>query len=214
MFEDSTYVVVEDKGPVYYGIIRIAVSDDGHEAEISAPFWGFLKTHEGKNIINLNQNIKISASLEGSGELSEEAVKLGYTPGSKSVWGSNTALPFNYFIKSTEIVSLTSELNLPSIFELKQNYPNPFNPSTTINYTIQSKVKSENANVASEFSLSNVTLKIYDILGREVETLVNENQKPGNYKILFDGSNFPSGVYYYQLKSGNFNQTKKMILAK
>ncbi len=101
MFSDSTYVVVEDKGPVHQGIIEIAISEDGHEAEMKAPFWGFLKTPEGENIIDVNRNIIVSASLEASGELSEEAVNNGHTTGSKSFWGSNTAEPFSYFIKSS-----------------------------------------------------------------------------------------------------------------
>ncbi|MCK5455588.1 MAG: hypothetical protein KAI45_00585, partial [Melioribacteraceae bacterium] len=101
MFSDSSYVAVKDKGPVYQGIIEIAISEDGHEAEMNAPFWGFLKTPEGDNIIDVNRNIIVSASLEASGELSEEALRLGYAPGSKSVWGSDTADPFSYYVKSS-----------------------------------------------------------------------------------------------------------------
>ncbi|MFZ1289401.1 MAG: T9SS type A sorting domain-containing protein [Melioribacteraceae bacterium] len=205
MFEDSTYVVVEDKGPVYYGIIKIAVSEDGHEAEISAPFWGFLKTPEGKNLIDVNQNIKVSASLEGSGELSEEAIKLGYTTGSKSVWGSNTAESFNYFVKSTA-VAIYSEETIPMSFELFQNYPNPFNPTTTIKYSIPSSLETQN--------FASLQLIVYDILGREVATIVNKKQSPGNYEIIFDGKNLSSGVYYYQLKNNQHVITQKMLLIK
>ncbi|MBK8944882.1 MAG: T9SS type A sorting domain-containing protein [Ignavibacteriae bacterium] len=94
---------------------------------------------------------------------------------------------------------------LPKDFELSQNYPNPFNPTTTIKYSIPQKVKSEK---------SNVKLVVFDILGREVKTLVNKNQKPGNYEITFDGSNLSSGVYFYRLQSGEFANTKKLILMK
>ncbi len=73
-------------------------------------------------------------------------------------------------------------------------------------------MKGETANVASGFSLSNVKLKIYDILGREIATLVNETQKPGNYKITWNANNQPSGIYFYKLTAGNFVETKKMIL--
>ena len=84
-FDDSSRVLVEDRGPVIQGIITIAVSDDGHRAEIKAPMWGFLKSPEGNPIISTGQEIVVSASLEASGELSEEAAKLGFVPGSKSV---------------------------------------------------------------------------------------------------------------------------------
>ena len=83
---------------------------------------------------------------------------------------------------------------------LNQNYPNPFNPSTSIQYAISSKQL--------------VTLKVYDILGSEVATLVNEGKSVGAYEIKFDASKLSSGVYFYQLKAGNFVDTKKMILIK
>lgn len=87
-----------------------------------------------------------------------------------------------------------------NIFYLNQNYPNPFNPITNINY---------------EISQTNfVTLKVYDVLGQLIKTLVNEEKKSGSYSVTFDGSNFSSGMYFYQMKVGNFVQTKKMILLK
>ena len=88
----------------------------------------------------------------------------------------------------------------PSIFRLFQNYPNPFNPSTKIKYSIP---KAEN-----------VTLKIYDILGRQIKTLVNEEKPAGKYSVEFNGSSLPSGVYFYQIKAGNYIKTKKMLLLK
>ncbi|RJP60166.1 MAG: T9SS C-terminal target domain-containing protein [Ignavibacteriales bacterium] len=91
----------------------------------------------------------------------------------------------------------------PKEFSLSQNYPNPFNPSTTIKFTVPLDVKRET---------SNTKLVVYDILGREVKTLVNENRAPGSYEITFDASQLASGVYFYRLTSGDFMQTKKMIL--
>jgi photosystem II stability/assembly factor-like uncharacterized protein len=88
----------------------------------------------------------------------------------------------------------------PHLFTLFQNYPNPFNPTTTINYQIP--------------STGHVSLKIYDILGREIATLVNEEKSAGNYEIKFDGSNLSSGVYFYRLQSGSFSETKKFVLLK
>ena len=92
-------------------------------------------------------------------------------------------------------------------FNLAQNYPNPFNPSTTIKYSIP--VGNGNAH-----STTNVGLKIYDILGREVATLVNKEQLPGNYSVEFDASNLTSGIFVYRLQSGSFVASKKMVLVK
>ncbi|MFA5886749.1 MAG: T9SS type A sorting domain-containing protein [Patescibacteria group bacterium] len=90
--------------------------------------------------------------------------------------------------------------NLPISFNLSQNYPNPFNPSTTISYSVP-----EN---------SFVTLKVYDILGKEVAILVNEEKTVGNYQVNFDGSQLASGAYLCRLTANNFIQTKKMVLMK
>jgi len=92
-------------------------------------------------------------------------------------------------------------------YSLSQNYPNPFNPTTTIEYSIS--VVDE-----SFASTTNVVLKVYDVLGHEVTTIVNKKQKPGNYKVQFDASTFPSGIYFYELQKGNFRMVKKMILLK
>ncbi|MCF8243124.1 MAG: T9SS type A sorting domain-containing protein [Melioribacteraceae bacterium] len=101
-------------------------------------------------------------------------------------------------------------------YKLYQNYPNPFNPTTTIKYSIPNTVGDENLPAGRQGvrPLLTITMKIYDILGREVRALVNEKQKPGNYEIEFDGSEFASGVYFYQLRSGEFIDTKKFVLLK
>ncbi len=88
----------------------------------------------------------------------------------------------------------------PKEFKLEQNYPNPFNPTTTIQYQLPSDAK--------------VTLKVYDILGSEVATLVNEVQEAGYKEIKFSGSRFASGMYIYRLAAGNFSSTKKMMVVK
>jgi hypothetical protein len=95
---------------------------------------------------------------------------------------------------------------IPDNYSLSQNYPNPFNPVTKIKFDIPSNVKSEK---------SNVKLIIYDILGREVATLVNEQLKPGTYEVEWNGMNYPSGVYFYQLSINNEQlETRKMVLVK
>ena len=96
------------------------------------------------------------------------------------------------------------EVNSPTKFSLEQNYPNPFNPSTKISW--QSPV------------ISWQTLKVYDILGNEIATLVNEEKSAGQYEVEFNPEssikNPASGIYFYQLKAGDFVETKKMILMK
>ena len=96
---------------------------------------------------------------------------------------------------------------MPSEFRLEQNYPNPFNPSTTIKFSIPNVISTEGRNL-------NVSLKVYDVLGNEVETLVNEFRNAGSYEIDFNATSLSSGVYFYQIKAGPFIQTKKMILTK
>ena len=97
---------------------------------------------------------------------------------------------------------------ISSEFILKQNYPNPFNRTTTIEYSIPNVV-------TKKFSpQQNVQIKIYDVLGREITTLVSDKQSPGNYFVRFNAINLPSGIYFYTLRAGNFVETKKMILLK
>lgn len=106
----------------------------------------------------------------------------------------------------TDVYNLTKEI--PIEYSLKQNYPNPFNPITRIQYSIPLKVKS------GESKVNNITLKIYDVLGKEVVVLVNQKQLPGNYEVELDASQFPSGIYFYRLTAEEFIETKKMVLLK
>jgi photosystem II stability/assembly factor-like uncharacterized protein len=100
------------------------------------------------------------------------------------------------------VQNISSEV--PSSFLLYQNYPNPFNPTTKIRFEIPLRKGGEGV----------VSLKIYDITGREIQTLVNEKLNTGTYEVLFDGSNSASGIYFYRLNAGDFSQTKKLILLK
>lgn len=110
-------------------------------------------------------------------------------------------------IKYNQLNAITPISNrVPDKYHLYQNYPNPFNPSTKIRFDVPANVKRET---------SNEKLIIFDILGREVATLVNEQLKPGSYEVEWDGSNFPSGLYFYRLTTdGSIVDTKKMILVK
>ncbi len=133
---------------------------------------------------------------------------------SDSVWfGVSAASPL---IKTCEWfgvpVSVGNNENVPTKFKLMQNYPNPFNPVTTIKYSISANVGVET--LFAESSGHATSLRIYNVLGEEVATLVNERQSPGTYTVQFDASNLPSGVYFYTLRVGNFVATKKMVLLK
>jgi len=92
------------------------------------------------------------------------------------------------------------EVQIPKVFRLSQNYPNPFNPLTKIDYALPKK--------------TNVTIEVYDILGRLVKTLVNEVREAGNYTVTFNGTDYSSGVYFYTIEAGEFKLSKKMVLVK
>jgi hypothetical protein len=124
--------------------------------------------------------------------------KLGYIFG-----GNNRILLYNNSVTNVE----NENTSCSKHYGLLQNYPNPFNPTTTIEYTIPT---SESRNQDSEL----LSLRIYDALGREVATLVNERQSPGKYSIQWDASIYASGLYIYQLSHGTKQITKKMVLVK
>ena len=110
------------------------------------------------------------------------------------------SLGFSFWKYSDIVVGVEEELRNPISFTLEQNYPNPFNPSTTIKYSIAEPGK--------------VKLTLYNLLGEEVKTIVDEEKITGNYSVDFNAADLPSGVYFYQLRAGNFIETKKMLLLK
>jgi hypothetical protein len=104
-------------------------------------------------------------------------------------------------LKYNQLVSVKSDLNgIPSGYVIGQNYPNPFNPSTKIEYQVPTS--------------GLVTLKVYNVLGKEVATLVNAQRSAGKYVVDFNARGLTSGIYFYTIKSGSFNETRKMILLK
>lgn len=151
-------------------------------------------------LMNLNHLYISSVELDGAefnnyfGRRRELIVDKNIGGEFKVTFGIDTTLTF-----------VEAESNITPTFELSQNYPNPFNPSTTIKYTIPLNEKK---------IISNVKLVVYDILGREITTLVNENKNSGTYEVNFDGSNLNSGVYFYSLITGSFRDTKRMLLLK
>jgi hypothetical protein len=131
------------------------------------------------------------------------------------------SIKYYYLTETIEIMS-------PDKFELHQNYPNPFNPTTKIKYSIPSVILSSSKDDESGVTLRlrqltdqsdiKVTLKVYDVLGNEIVTLVDEQKEAGYYEVEFSTESFgnatqlTSGVYFYRLQAGNFIQTKKMVL--
>jgi erythromycin esterase len=170
--------------------------------------WVFHNTGEERLILDLS---KVSAGSPNSLWLEKwlELHAIGYFKTEYQFFPLNITDMFDVFIYIDETSaaqgdSIVSVETIPSKivdnYELSQNYPNPFNPTTTIKYSIPHSVGNEN--------FRSVQLKIFDVLGREVATLVNKNQKPGSYEVVWDASDFASGVYFYQLQAGQFVQTK------
>ncbi|PKL90443.1 MAG: hypothetical protein CVV23_00385 [Ignavibacteriae bacterium HGW-Ignavibacteriae-2] len=100
----------------------------------------------------------------------------------------------------TKLIAGNVDIKIPDSFVLHQNYPNPFNPKSIIKYEIS--------------KTGYVTLGVYDILGKEITTLVNEIKSPGYYEVIFNGANLSSGTYFYRLQTGEFFSSKKMSLIK
>ena len=173
--------------------------------------------HEGEVVLNWstatetnNHGFEIQRNLNG------EFFSVGFVDG----YGTTTEIQYYTFTdKNLEVGSYTYrlkqvdfdgtfeysesvEINVlaPNVFTLQQNFPNPFNPETIISYSIP------NSGV--------VTLKVYDMLGREIQTLVNEFQSSKTYSVNFDASDLSSGIYLYKLQAGDFLEAKKMILIK
>ena len=132
-----------------------------------------------------------------SGSVSENIISLAANQ-SNLYAGSSMGVIYRSVSGITDVQQINH--NLPELFSLYQNYPNPFNPATRIRYEIP--------------KASFVSLKIYDLLGREVATLVNEEKQAGSYEVEFDGSNLSSGIYFYRMQAGSYINTKKFVLLK
>ena len=171
----------------------------------------YAKSEDGKNWVEKEEPLIVCENFPWA-TLWPDDMEVCYVDGVYHMWlyGINSSYQsgigagVGYFIDTSNVATgLHRNENIPYKFSLAQNYPNPFNPSTTIKYQLPSDVKSET---------ENVKLIVYDILGSEVATLVNEKQKPGYYEVDFNANGLASGIYFYKLSTGEFIQTKKMIL--
>lgn len=127
---------------------------------------------------------------------------------SLNLWGDPSII-LNY----NTVTSVNNDIStIPNEFSLSQNYPNPFNPTTKIKYAVPSE-ETLYANRSTTYATSlRVTLKVYDVLGKEITILVNEEKPAGSYEVEFNATGLSSGIYFYQLNAGSFTKTKKMIL--
>ncbi|MBK7105138.1 MAG: T9SS type A sorting domain-containing protein [Ignavibacteriae bacterium] len=178
---------------------------------------------------NDEKNIELYITYDGGHSWpGGTAPRIGADPVSEQINATN--LIWDFFLKHPKEnpTNINLDEKLISSFELYQNYPNPFNPTTTIKYSIPSfSVISNEVRNLRDFSSQvyqtqlaprndnvKITLKVFDILGNQVSTLVNEKQSSGNYEIQFDGKTLPSGIYFYRLQFNNFSKTKSMLLLK
>ena len=184
---------------------------DGGNLELSTPVIVSVSNTEISGTAGPNQVIEIFADSSNEGKEYLESTISDASGNFSVTLISSLILPY-ITATATDDLGNTSEFSLPIIitnideiekqiptdYTLFQNYPNPFNPSTILSYQIPSS--------------GHISLKIYDILGKEIKTLVNQKQQAGNYEISFDAKNLPSGVYFYQLKTKFNTMTKKMLL--
>jgi hypothetical protein len=152
----------------------------------------FLSTNNGTSWASVNAGL--ANSPVWALMVIDEDLFAGTSGSTGSVWKR----PLSEMITSTSVGQASSQL--PKIYNLRQNYPNPFNPSTTISFSLPSK--------------SFVTLKVFDIMSREVTTLINKELSAGNYLQKWNAVNISSGIYFYRLQAGAFTETKKLVLLK
>ena len=156
---------------------------------------------------NVFSQYQITNSVIGSGgnKISNTTYNFSSTIGEPFIGKSTNTVNqqltgFWYVYQQQTITTVEDEETIPIIFKLEQNYPNPFNPSTIIKFAVPER--------------SNVVIKIYDIIGNEVLTLVNEEMDAGWYKKDFNANGLASGVYLYRMQAGSYRNIKKMILLK
>lgn len=182
-----TYSVVWSKnslgGNLYDLALKITQSSNSNPSFFTMPIQIKVNSSTGDTIITVFNNAQVQ--------------NFNLTVANEPI--SITVDPNNWILKTINsvVVGIEDEMQ-PQTFSLEQNYPNPFNPVTKIKFTLAS----------NEYT----TLKVYDIIGKEITTLVNNQMEKGHYEINFDASNLPSGVYLYTLNAGGYKETRKMIL--
>jgi len=190
LYDDEAYSITSDRVGNFY---------------ITGSSYG--PTSTNYKIVKFNSSGVQQWAQEYNGEVNGEDYGISAIAdsiGNIFITGSSTGIGTNVDVvtlKYSQNVGITQiSTSIPDKHLLMQNYPNPFNPITTINFLIPKNTF--------------VKIKVFDIRGKDICTLVNENLNAGSYKVDFDGSNYPSGIYYYEIKTDNFRETKKMIFLK
>jgi len=187
-----TTFTLTQSGQKYYSLMADVLPSEAGEIEGEG---AYLEGNPATLIAHHNLGWEFVRWYENNSEVSQDSI----------LTINEVDRPYSLIAIFSEIsTNVNNDLNI-SDYSLSQNYPNPFNPTTTISYTIPNGLSSIN-------SITN--LIVYDVLGKEIITLVNKQQKPGNYSVQFDASSLPSGMYFYTLLSGDYMQTRKMLLLK
>ena len=183
-----------------FGDYLVAGSFDDDKGESSGAAYIFHQDEGGAD--NWGQVKKIIPSYGESDDYFGRAAIFGHhiMVGSPGDDDQNTNAGAVYYYKREEVNSIGSKIEekVPTDFKLNQNYPNPFNPETTIEYFLGKAAK--------------VKIEVYNCLGQKVAVLVDSKMNPGNHKVKFDASGFPSGIYFYSIKASEFHSVKKMLL--
>jgi hypothetical protein len=199
--------VSNSTGNLYFGFNPV-------RGDFIAPFKGIIDEVRIWNIARTESEIQstMNQSLNGN-----ETSLIGYWKFDEGTGATTSDATSNHnngtisgatWVPGPTPVENENNFTQPDQFSLQQNYPNPFNPSTKIKYTIPSVIASETKQSQM------VSLKVYDVLGNEIATLVNEEKPAGSYEVEFSAEGLTSGIYFYKLQAGTFVETKKMILIK
>lgn len=170
------------------------------------PYWknSFIYIEQNGAIVTFTQSNELRQYSIGGlapGNYNIRVMRLGYEYETRQVVIGSQNLTENFTLDTLNVIGITNiSSNVPDDYLLKQNYPNPFNPVTNIEFSVP--------------KASLVKISVYNILGKEIGILANENFQPGVYRIDFNASNLPSGVYFYRLQAESYSETKKMILVK
>ncbi len=186
---------MKDTGTVYWDSPNTGASNSSGFSALPA---GEFDAYYNPNVFQLLNQYAVFWTSTQVSTLKARERYLAYNSSASLIYDWYKVMNYSIRCIKDDPTGLEDESFTPNKCKLLQNFPNPFNPTTTIIYRIP--------------ELSFVTLKVYDVLGNEIKTLVNEEKTAGNYEIDFGGKELPSGVYFYKLNSNNFSMTKKMIL--
>ena len=201
--DDATGLALDNAGNVFvtgrvsqisgtfwdYGTVKY--NNDGEEQWVAIYDGPASENDEASNVFN-------SELLRGNSLIGIDNVGNVYVTGRSRGIGTGYDIATIKYSTLTALESISS--NIPDGFKLAQNYPNPFNPGTVIGFQLA--------------TVSQTTLKVYDVLGKEVAVLVNDKLAAGEYEVTFDGSTLAGGMYFYRLTAGEFSNTKKLLLIK